>query len=161
MANLYALENGVLIPYTLSTQQQLLTSTRNSALPSAAQFSAELNRTEPTQTGQVYADTDSVKTPETPPTQNSTVEQQQSSGFPQQLLNLLNQQQQAPKNEPTNEADAWKQLYLQSMAELEKQRQVNATMQVEMAKQAIIGQKNDTSAEDLESALNTFFGYTE
>lgn len=141
MSQLYSLENGILIPYNVSN-------ILNTALP---------NRTEPVQFGEVSsasqsnADSSQIETVRQPNEQA-----QQGSAQVAQQSNA----QQSTQAGATNDK-AYRELYMQAMADLENQRAINAQLQVEMAKNAILGAVNKEVSVDLDKAFEDFFGYTE
>lgn len=141
MSQLYSLENGILIPYNVSNIVQ-------TNLP---------NRTDAMRFGEVDSAAQSYIPPAQPDTVRPSNEQQQQVSAPPVQQSNAQQSEQAPA--PNDKA--YQELYLQAMADLEKQRIVNAQLQVELARQTIIGAANQEAAVDLDSAFDKFFGYTE
>ena len=141
MSQLYTMENGVLIPYNVANILQ-------NPLP---------NRTEAAQYGGVASAAQSNAVSTQKETVQPSNEQPQPSSVP---TTQQNNAQQSSQVGATNDK-AYQELYMQAMADLENQRAINAQLQVEMAKNAILGAANQEVAVDLDGAFDKFFGYTE
>lgn len=141
MSQLYTMENGILIPYNVS---DIL----HNPLP---------NRTDALRLDSVINPAQGSETPVQQEIVRPSNEQQQQANVPPvSQINAQHTEQAGQTNDK-----AYQELYMQAMADLEKQRTINAQLQVELAKNAILGAANQEVAVDLDSAFDKFFGYTE
>lgn len=140
MGQLFELVNGVLIPHnvSLSNEQNFQNTAGQTAIPqpTAEQLSAALLNSIQNSTVQP------------PNTQNAEQKTDESSAAEAGGGSLY-------KN------NAYKELYENAQAEIEKKNKENAALQVELAKWAVIGSKQQEQTVDLDKALSEFFGYTE
>lgn len=179
MGQLYSFENGVLVPYSISRLSnpiqpsaalgygaQQYGTVDNPVLPSPAQVNGAMSQNMQYGTAQITAPQNSVggampaqrqSTQDMYNTQiaNTTQQQQNSAG------STVEQNPVDSNRAGQTQDKAWQELYMKAMADLEAQRQINTTMQVELAKNAIIGRANQEATIDLDGALDKFFGYTE
>lgn len=174
MGQLYSFENGVLVPYSISRYSNPIQPSAalgygtvgNPVLPSPAQVNGAMSQNMQYETAQITAPQNSVggampaqrqSTQDMYNTQiaNTTQQQQNSAG------STVEQNPVDSNRAGQTQDKAWQELYMKAMADLEAQRQINATMQVELAKNAIIGRANQEASIDLDGALDKFFGYAE
>lgn len=169
MGQLYSLENGVLIPYSISRLSspiqpsaalgyaaQQYDTVDNPVLPSPAQVNGAMSQNMQNSVGGAMpAQRQSTQDMYNTQIANTTQQQQNSAG------STVEQNPVDSNRAGQTQDKAWQELYMKAMADLEAQRQINATMQVELAKNAIIGRANQEASIDLDGALDKFFGYTE
>lgn len=71
------------------------------------------------------------------------------------------QQNSAPPTQqaPAGQNMAYQDLYMQAMAKVAEQEKLINSMQVELAKNAIMGRPETVSESDIDAAFDKFFGY--